>query len=44
MNQKDINQTEWDNDDNWGGPKWGAVKYSQRHGPQLQGVDSLEIL
>jgi uncharacterized membrane protein len=27
MNQKEINQAEWQKDENWGGPKWGAVYF-----------------
>jgi uncharacterized membrane protein len=30
MNQKKINQAEWEKDENWGGPQWGAVYFSKR--------------
>ena len=28
--QADINKAEWDNGDNWGGPKWLSVYFSKR--------------
>ena len=30
MNQSEINQTEWEKIENWGGPKWGAVYFSKK--------------
>ncbi len=30
MNQNEINQAEWQKDENWGGPKWGAVYFSKK--------------
>ena len=30
MNQSKINQEEWQKEDNWGGPKWGAVYFSKK--------------
>ena len=30
MNQDEINQKEWENPDNWGGPKWFSVYFSKR--------------
>ncbi len=30
MSQKEINQAEWQKDENWGGPKWGAVYFSKK--------------
>jgi uncharacterized membrane protein len=30
MSQKEINQAEWEKDENWGGPKWGAVYFSKK--------------
>ena len=30
MNQDEINQTEWKNDANWGGPRWGSIYFSKR--------------
>lgn len=30
MNQESINQAEWENHDNWTGPKWLSVYFSKR--------------
>jgi uncharacterized membrane protein len=30
MNQDEINQQEWENPANWGGPKWISVYFSKR--------------
>ena len=30
MNQETINQSEWENPDNWTGPKWLSVYFSKR--------------
>lgn len=30
MDQNEINQAEWENDENWGGPQWGAVYFSKK--------------
>lgn len=30
MNQNDINQTEWNNPDNWSGPGWVSFYFSKR--------------
>lgn len=30
MKQEEINQKEWENPDNWGGPKWFSVYFSKR--------------
>ena len=29
MNQGATDQEEWQNDENWGGPKWGEVYFSK---------------
>jgi uncharacterized membrane protein len=30
MEQKQINRLEWENPDNWGGPRWISVYFSKR--------------
>ena len=30
MNQSEINKEEWQKEDNWGGPRWGAVYFSKK--------------
>lgn len=30
MDQKAINQAEWSNPDNWGGPRWISVYFSKK--------------
>ena len=30
MDQKSINQAEWSNPDNWGGPRWISVYFSKK--------------
>ncbi len=30
MDQKEINQAEWEKAENWGGPDWGAVYFSKK--------------
>lgn len=30
MNQNEINQAEWQKNENWGGPHWGAVYFSKK--------------
>lgn len=30
MDQKQINRKEWENPDNWGGPKWISVYFSKK--------------
>ena len=30
MDQKAINQAEWENPDNWGGPRWMSVYFSKK--------------
>lgn len=30
VDQKAINQAEWENPDNWGGPRWMSVYFSKK--------------
>jgi hypothetical protein len=30
MNQKEINEAEWQKEENWGGPNWGEVYFSKK--------------
>ena len=30
MDQDEINRAEWENPDNWSGPKWASVYFSKR--------------
>ena len=30
MHQIEINQAEWEKEENWGGPHWGAVYFSKK--------------
>ena len=30
MDQKQINRKEWENPDNWGGPRWISVYFSKK--------------
>jgi uncharacterized membrane protein len=30
MDQKSVNQAEWSNPDNWGGPRWISVYFSKK--------------
>lgn len=30
MDQKEINRAEWENSENWGGPRWISVYFSKK--------------
>ncbi len=30
MTQDEVNKSEWEKDENWGGPRWGAVYFSKK--------------